>query len=188
MSAPGRPVHGPFVTRYDRVVLPVDITLTEANLRAVMAIYRGKAGTGGWQQRHAALMADKIDAHLRGGPRLDTGISLPLQVWRLGTDLRIAVTGGELVAGYGLWFRRRFGGAEKLIIGGYAGEVPCYIPSEEILRTTYYEAGRDPAHPGIAGESMALYGQGPGHFLANSPGREDGVEPTLIRALTAMLG
>jgi neutral ceramidase len=154
-------------------------------MQAVIAVYQNRALAGGASARHAGIMIDKVNHFLDTGTGIDPAQSLPLQVWKFGSDpsLRLALTGGELVSGYAVLVRNLFGGADNLLIGGYANEVPCYIPSDEILAGLNYEGGRDPGSDGVAGGSLMWYGCGPGHFLAG-PG---GVESTLVQALQAML-
>ncbi len=74
-------------------------------------------------------MIDRID-----GGTFATSVQNPSQVWRIGgdPDLQLAFLGGELVSGYGAYFRQLFGGAEELLIGGYANETNCYIPGEQL--------------------------------------------------------
>ena len=116
-------------------------------------------------------------------------VPLPLQVWKLQgrPTLRLAFTGGELVSGYGAYFRNEYGGADRLLIVGYANEIPAYIPSDESLpplrSRSSYAGGWDTDFPGIAGHSQCFYGCYLGHFLAGT----DGVESKLISALTTQL-
>src|SRR4029450_11779061 len=47
--------------------------------------------------------------------------------------------GGEVVVDYSLRLKRELD-AERLWINAYANDVPCYIPSQRILREGGYEA------------------------------------------------
>ena len=100
----------------------------------------------------------------------------------------MAFVGGELVSGYGIYFRARHGGTNGLYIGGYANEVDCYIPADDMLPPLAaswgsYEGGWDSDFPGIAGGSMTVYPR-VAHFRAGQRGAESAV----ISALTAQLG
>ena len=136
-----------------------------------------------WYRRHAERMIAQIDAGT-----YDTTVTVPTQVWKLsGTPtLRMAFVGGELVSGYAAYFRNQYGGANGLLIGGYANECQCYLPSNEFLppiRTGgSYEGGWDTDHPGIAGGSMTVYGR-IGHFRAGA----SGIEAALIGQLASQL-
>ena len=115
-------------------------------------------------------------------------VPLPLQVWKLQGSpiLQLTLTGGELVSRYAVYFRKRYNGSNGIIVGGYANEVPAYIPSDELLpayrASGSYAGGWDSDFPRIAGGSMTVYGW-LGHFLAGS----GGVEDRLIKNLTSML-
>jgi neutral ceramidase len=143
-----------------------------------------QAGLPAWYQRHAEAMVMRIDMGTYA-----TTVQNPSQVWRIDGDpaLRLAFLGGELVSGYGAYFRLRHGGPEELLIGGYANETSCYVPANDFLpplAPTWgsYEGGWDSDSPGIAGGSMTIYPQ-IGHFLAG----DSGVEAAVIDALTDQL-
>lgn len=188
MSSVGRMIAGPLLTSYQEVQLPLDITLDPANLVNVRAAFVARLGNPGgqppWYQRHAQGMIARIDSN-----SLPTSVPSPFQVWKLSgsPQLKIAMIGGELVSGYAAYFRAGQGGANGIIVGGYANESCCYIPSNEFLPPYMpqgsYEGGWDPDFPGIAGGSMTVYGH-PAHFK----GGNNGVEATVINAMNAMLG
>jgi neutral ceramidase len=190
LGTPGRPVTGPIATAYTEVTLPLDITDTPANLSAVRAAFVARynnTGLPGFKRRHAEVMIRQIDTH-----SFATTVPLPLQVWKLAGNptLRIALTGGELVSGYGVYFRAHYGGSNGIWIAGYANEVPAYIPSDELLFThpgMYYACGWEPDYPGIGGGAMSVYGW-LGHFKGRAPGTStNGIEQILISNLTALL-
>lgn len=186
VATPGRTVTGPILTRYTEFDLPLDITNTPDNLALAKAYYEARSansGVAGWKRRHAGLMAQVI-----AGGSFDTVVPVPVQVWKFqgAPILRVAFTGGELVSGYGVYFRSVYGGTEGLLIGGYANENPGYLPSDELLARIggagSYEGGRDADYPGLAGGSQAAYGH-LGHFLAGA----GGVEAKLVAALKSLL-
>lgn len=190
VELPGRSISGPISTSYSEVQLPLDITLTDENIKAVANAFAARATRPndppypGWVIRHASVSA----AYLRSKPPLDsleTSIPLPIQSWKFG-GLRILFTGGELVSGYAEYFRNVFG-TENVWINAYSNEVPAYIPSDEILRAAGYEAGYDADAPGIGGGSMGVYNH-IAHFrgkpTSTSP---DGVEQLLIASALSIL-
>lgn len=185
----GRSVAGPISTDYRTVSLPLDITPTVPNLAAVRNLYtmrQADTTLPGYYRRHAQTMIQQIDSRTYA-----TTVPLPLQVWKLtgSPSLRLAFCGGEVVSGFGVYFRTLYGGSNKLFFSAYANEMPAYIPSDELLRkTASYAGGYDSDFPGIAGGSMTVYAC-LGHFrgkpTSTSP---DGVEQVFINNLRAMLG
>lgn len=77
--------------------------------------------------------------------RLDRGESLPktlpyrVQTWSFGNELAIVFLAGEVVVDYSLRLKNEFD-PSRLWVTGYANGVPCYIPSQRILREGGYEA------------------------------------------------
>lgn len=185
----GRAVTGPIQTTYQEVQLPLDIVTTPANLAAIRAVFVARMsnplGEPDYYQRHAEAMISRIDS---GNGTTITTVPNPVQVWKLqgSPTLQIAMTGGELVSGYAAYFRSRYGGANALIIGGYANEISCYIPANNFFppykTSGSYEGGWDTDAPGVAGGSMAVYAH-----LAHLKAGAGGVESTLIAAVTALL-
>lgn len=184
----GRELTGPIVTDLREAQLPLDILETPANLAVVRALFEvrttNQAGLPAWYKRHAERMIALIDSGTYA-----MSVPNPSQVWKFGSDpaLQLAFLGGELVSGYGAYFRARYGGADALMIGGYANETNSYIPANDFLLPIApswgsYEGGWDPDWPGIAGGSMTIYPQ-IAHFRAG-PG---GVETAIIDTLTAQL-
>ena len=188
MDQPGRPVDGPIVTQYSEVDLPLDVTPTPGNLAQVRAAFidrlQDPTGLPAWYLRHAEVMIDRIDTG-----DLTTSVPVPIQTWVFDSSppLRLALTGGELVSGYAAYLRARHGGPTSLIVGGYANEVSCYLPSNEFLPPFMppgsYEGGWHTDHPGIAGGSQTIYAH-VGHFRTGTTG----IEASLTTALDAHLG
>ncbi|RAO21847.1 hypothetical protein LUPAC07_01117 [Micromonospora noduli] len=188
VARPGSPLTGPTTTHYREVSLPLDVTPTADNLRQLSAVYAARmANTGlpGYYRRHAQQMISQVEAGT-----FATSISLPVQSWTFaGTpSLRLLLAGGEIVSGYAVYLRARYGTSSRLLFAGYANEVPAYLPSDELLRRpSTYAGGIDSDFPGIAGGSMTVYGW-LGHFRGKpTAGSPDGVEQILINALDAAL-
>ncbi|BCT76765.1 hypothetical protein SCMU_26070 [Sinomonas cyclohexanicum] len=183
----GRALTGPITTKYQEVQLPFDIDTSAGNLAVVRGYYARRLpnpnGQPAWYARHAQVMMARIDSG-----NVASGMPSPFQVWTIGgsTPLKMAFIGGELVSGYAVYFRARYGGSNALWIGGYANESCAYIPSNEFLPPNMpagsYEGGWEPDFAGLAGGSMTVYGH-IAHFKAGT----NGVETTLINALTSML-
>ena len=71
-----------------------------------------------------------------------------MQTWTLGDDLALAYLPGEVVVDYARRLKRELDG-RRLWVMAYANDVPCYIPSERVLKEGGYEAD----------SSMIYYGQ-----------------------------
>ena len=63
-----------------------------------------------------------------------------VQTWQFGDDLVMVFLAGEVVVDYVLRLKNEFDPA-RLWVVAYANDVPCYIPSERILREGGYEGG-----------------------------------------------
>jgi neutral ceramidase len=184
-GSPGRAVGSPIRTHFEDVRLPLDVTDTPANLAAVRAIYEVRRNNAayGWYRRHAELMIQEIDNH-----NFETEIPVPVHVWKLQGSpiLRMALIGGELVSGYAVYLRSLYGGPGGILVGACAGEVPSYVPSDELLppirSNGSYAGGWDADSAGIAGGSMTVYRQ-IGHFRAGV----GGAESRLVAALNSAL-
>ncbi len=78
--------------------------------------------------------------------RLDEGQKLPKQVhymvqtWTFDDSLAMVFLNGEVVVDYSLRLKKEFD-SERLWINAYANDVPCYIPSERVLKEGGYEGG-----------------------------------------------
>ncbi|MFF5180447.1 hypothetical protein ACFY2Q_20670 [Micromonospora sp. NPDC000316] len=189
MTRPGRPIVGPTATHYREVDLPLDVTLTDDNLTRMTEAHTARltnAGLPGFYRRHAHQMIAQAEAGT-----FATSIPLPIQAWRFtgSPGLRMLLAGGEIVSGYAVDARERYGGtSSQVLVAGYANEVPAYVPNDEVLRRPItYAGGIAGDFPGIAGGSMTVYGW-PGHFrgkpTTDSPA---GVEQTLNAAIRAAL-
>lgn len=189
VGAYGTVYDGAISTVYGDLPLPLDVTLTSANLAAVRGIYaareaNGIAGTlaseSPYYKRHGAFWKTYLDNN--GNSYLPSNINCPVQTWKIArsgdpSPLRLTFLGHEVVSGYDFYFRSYFG-QNKIWLSAYSNECTCYIPSNELLANPGYEAGWSSDYPGVAGGSMIYYNW-PAHFRAGS----GGVESTLISAV-----
>ena len=95
-------------------------------------------------------------------------VSLPVAVWAWPDQLAIVSLGGEVVAEYALKLYEQHPGG-KLWVNAYTNDVPCYIPSQRIIREGGYEYDTN----------MHFYQQ-PGVF-------NPAVEPTLLKVINDAL-
>lgn len=181
----GRPLAGILQTKYTEVSLPLELNQAPthlAELRAQYMIRQANTALPGYYRRHAERMIQQIDAGT-----FETRVMLPIQLWQFAgnPDLRMVLTGGELVSGYGAYFRARYR-ADGLLLAGYTNEVPAYIPTDTLLppgRTGgSYEGGWDTDFPALAGGSQTVY-----DYISHFPAGANGVEARMIAALEKLL-
>ncbi len=86
--------------------------------------------------KHAQLNLARLDR----GEKLPTQIPYLVQAWSFDSSLTMVFLSGEVVVDYTLRLRRELD-ASRLWINAYANDVPCYIPSERILKEGGYEGG-----------------------------------------------
>jgi neutral ceramidase len=150
-AAAGRALSGPFTSTLGQVDLPLAPPPARDLLQknAAEEVAQGKVS---YRKRHGIEMLKLMDAG-----KLPTAVPLPIQVWRLG-DEKVVAFGGETCVGYALRTKKEFG-ADKTWAIGYANEVPCYIPTEQVLSESGYEPGWEPStKDAIATGSMMFYG------------------------------
>jgi hypothetical protein len=194
VAEPGRPLSGPIGTSYTEVELPLDTPQGTDEWKGWREAYTARLedfSKDAYYRRHAEVMLAELDH----GAVADA-VPVPIQVWSLPgePDLRLALTGGELVCGYAVALRDAYGGSARLWVAGYANEVSAYLPTDELLfglpegEYEAYEAGWNVDHPELGGGSMTLYNW-IGHFRGKpGPDAPDGIEQILLAAVTAQLG
>ncbi|HEY0669563.1 MAG TPA: hypothetical protein VGD22_15380, partial [Sphingobacteriaceae bacterium] len=83
---------------------------------------------------YARLALDRIAR----GEKLPAAVSYPVQTWSFGKQLAMVFLAGEVVADYSLRLKKELD-ADRLWINAYSNDVPCYIPSERVLKVAGYE-------------------------------------------------
>ncbi len=124
-----RPVTGKLVCRVKRFELAFDTLPTRAEweTRAKQTDYVGY---------HAKLNLARLDR----GEKLPTKMPYIVQTWTFDDNLAMVFLAGEVVVDYSLRLKKEFD-ASRLWVNAYANDVPCYIPSERILKEGGYEGG-----------------------------------------------
>lgn len=84
---------------------------------------------------HARRMLDRWDKE----GKLPTTYPYPIQVVRLGDELKLVALGGEAVVDYSLRLKRELSGAAAVWVAAYSNDVLGYIPNERVLREGGYE-------------------------------------------------
>jgi hypothetical protein len=153
LKTPRAPVSGKLDCRVRQIQLPFDTLPTRAEweTRATQTNYVGS---------HARLNLDRLDR----GEKLPTTLPYTVQTWSFGKSLALVLLPGEVVVDYSLRLKREFD-ATRLWVNAYANDVPCYIPSERILKEGGYEGA----------DSMVYYDR-PTRF---APGIEDLIVETV---------
>ncbi|HQR07422.1 MAG TPA: neutral/alkaline non-lysosomal ceramidase N-terminal domain-containing protein, partial [Gemmatales bacterium] len=98
-----------------------------------------------WKER--AKKADAVGHHARvslermaKGEKLPSEIPYSVQSWCFGNEMAMVFLPGEVVVDYSLRLKKELHG-QRLWVNGYSNHVPCYIPSERILKEGGYEGG-----------------------------------------------
>jgi hypothetical protein len=130
LAGPMRPIEGRLACAYAEIELPFARLPSRSELEA-----EARAADR-YLARRAALLLAAID---RGEPRAPS-YPYPVQVWRLGGDVRFVLLGGEVVVDYSLRLKRELGAAGAWV-AAYANDVMAYIPSRRVLEEGGYEGG-----------------------------------------------
>ena len=123
------PVAGALVCRAKQIELPFASLPTRAEFEA-------RAKETNYVGYHARWTLAKLDQ----GETLPAKLPYLVQTWNFGDDLALVFLSGEVVVDYALRLKKEFD-PERLWINAYANDVPCYIPSERILKEGGYEGG-----------------------------------------------
>jgi hypothetical protein len=123
------PITGKLVCRTKRIELPFDSLPTRAEWEA-------RVKTNDYAGSHARLNLARLDR----GEKLPTTLSYMVQTWTFDDNLGMIFLPGEVVVDYSLRLKQEFD-TSRLWINAYANDVPCYIPSERILKEGGYEGG-----------------------------------------------
>jgi len=129
VDATTQPIKGTLATSYAEIDLPFDKLPTREQLES-------EAGSPNhYIASRAKLLLTKID---RDGA-LSPTYPYPVQVWRLGPDVRFVILGGEVVVDYALRLKRELG--PTTWVAAYSNDVMAYIPSRRVLNEGGYEGG-----------------------------------------------
>ena len=128
LEDPMTPLASRLAVAYREVDLPLEAGPTEASLRE-----RAGAASGYEQRCTEALLQ-----HLEQEGSLPVSYPYPVQTWRLGSQLLVAL-GGETVVSYAIGIKERLG--QETFVMGYANDLMAYIPSERVREEGGYEGG-----------------------------------------------
>jgi hypothetical protein len=127
------PVTGPIAARSHHVELPlIDPPPREA--------WEKKAQIGDPKQYAVAYHAKAQLARLDRGEPLATKVDFTAQAWTFGDNLALVFLPGEVVVDYALRLKKELDG-RRVWVNAYSNAVPCYVPSERVLKEGGYEGG-----------------------------------------------
>jgi hypothetical protein len=151
------PVTGKLLCRLEQFELPLDTLPTRAEWET-LAQQTNAIG------KHALMNLARLDR----GEKLPTKVPYIVQTWTFDANLAMVFLAGEVVVDYSLRLKHEFD-PSRLWVNAYANDVPCYIPSERILKEGGYEGG-----------GAMIYYDRPTRF---APGVEDLIVNTVHRLL-----
>jgi hypothetical protein len=128
MESTFRPLTEPLTPRVKEIQLPFDTHFT-----------REQWETRAKEQGIVGYHAGKYLARLDRGEQLPANLYYPIVTWHFADELAFVFLPGEVVVDYSLRLKKEFD-AERLWVTAYANYVPCYIPSQRVLKEGGYEA------------------------------------------------
>jgi len=123
-----RPVKGPLRIAYAQAEVPLQASLSRAELEKV----------AGEKRNAKAFAAKQMLALLDRGAKLPASYSCPLTVWQFGDSLTLVGLSGEVVVDYMVMLEKALG-PNQLWIAGYCNDVFGYLPSSRVIREGGYE-------------------------------------------------
>jgi Neutral/alkaline non-lysosomal ceramidase, N-terminal len=128
LSKPLRPIEPRLIAKYREIDLPFDPAPSADHWKQQAE----KPGAVGY---HAKIQLER----LARGESLQSKLDYPVQTWVFGSELAMVFLAGEVVVDIGLRLKKECD-ADRLWVTAYTNDVPCYIPSDRILREGGYEA------------------------------------------------
>jgi hypothetical protein len=130
-NSPMHTLAGPLNCGQRKIKLPFDTLPTEAELRAKAANSKAAA-----EKRHAGIFLTMLERK----QSIPTELPYLVEAWNFGDGLSMVFLNGEVVVDYSLRLKREYD-KERLWVNGYSNDVPCYIPSDRVLKEGGYEGG-----------------------------------------------
>jgi neutral ceramidase len=130
LNRPMQPVAGKLATDYREIDLPLAALPTREQIEQDAQS----------KDVYAAARAKLLLTQMADGRPLSPTYPYPVQVWRLGDDIRFIVLGGEVVVDFALRLKSELGGP-RTWVAGYSNDVMAYIASRRVLQEGGYEGG-----------------------------------------------
>lgn len=123
--------------RFESIMLPLDGPISDERLREYVK-------KGGWEERSARFL---MEARARGVKDV-LEYPYPVACWSIGGQ-RLFALGGEIVAGYAVEIKRRYG-ADSFVMG-YTDSITSYITTPDMFEAGGYEVESGNLFIGIPG-------------------------------------
>lgn len=131
-----RVIHGPL----SKITGDIQCQLEKIQLPLAAIPTREEWGERAKQPSYSGYYAKVQLERLDAGKPLPTQIPLVIQTWKFGNTLANVFISGEVVVDYSLRLKKELD-AKRLWVNAYSNDVPCYIPSERVLKEGGYEGG-----------------------------------------------
>lgn len=128
LQNPPTRLQGPIIAKFRRIELPYSAHRTREE-------WEDRAKRNGPIGYHARVHLERLGRNETPPKTLE----YPVQTWTFGQDLAMVFLGGEVVVDYSQRLKRELD-SHRLWISAYCNDVPCYIPSQRILKEGGYEA------------------------------------------------
>ncbi|MBS0209830.1 MAG: neutral/alkaline non-lysosomal ceramidase N-terminal domain-containing protein [Planctomycetes bacterium] len=135
------PLPAALVTRYGEIPLPFDTLPTREELEAQAA------STDKFVAQRGQILLRRLNSE----GSLASTYPYPVQVWRLGPELRWVILGGEVVVDYSLRLGKELGPG-PVWVAGYSNDVMSYIPSKRV-----WQEDRTPPRAPARGEGTPMW-------------------------------
>lgn len=123
-----KPVKGPLTIAFDHAQVPLDNSLTRAEIEKLANDKRNSK----------AFAAKQVLAVLDRGEKVPATYPCPVAVWHFGQDLTLVGLAGEVVIDYVTMLEKALG-PNRLWIAAYCNDVFGYLPSARVLKEGGYE-------------------------------------------------
>jgi hypothetical protein len=130
LSKPMQPVAGKLAADFREIDLPLAALPTRAQIEQDAQA----------KDLYVAARAKLLLTQMTDGRTLSPTYPYPVQVWRLGDEIRFIVLGGEVVVDFALRLKADLGGP-RTWVAGYSNDVMAYIASRRVLQEGGYEGG-----------------------------------------------
>ncbi|MCU0871851.1 MAG: hypothetical protein MUE50_05855, partial [Pirellulaceae bacterium] len=130
LDKPMQPVAGKLATDFREIDLPLAALPTREQIEQDAQS----------KDVYVAARAKLLLTQMADGLPLSPTYPYPVQVWRLGDEIRFIVLGGEVVVDFALRLKADLGGP-RTWVAGYSNDVMAYIASRRVLQEGGYEGG-----------------------------------------------
>ncbi len=124
------PIEENLTASYHEIELPFAALPTREELQQ-------QAASG---NKYEAARARQLLSQVDAGKPLSPTYPYPVQVWRLGREVRLVALGGEVVVDYAVRLKADLGRG-RTWVAAYTNDVMAYIPSRRVLAEGGYEGG-----------------------------------------------